>query len=168
MIETDRLILKPLSYNELIKHIKSPAELADDLKLQPSTSLLDKETQDAIFNDLLPNLTDLSKESLFYTMWIVIEKNKKAIIGGLCFHGAPNPIGEVEIGYGIDDEYRNNGYMTEALKGLIRWSKTRNDIKTIIALTEASNLSSIRILRKNNFNISIQEQNMLTLRLELV
>ena len=99
MIETGRLIIKPLSFNELIKHIKSPNVLANDLGLKPSKSLIDKETQDAILNDLLPNLSDLNKDPLFYTMWIVIEKDEKAIIGGICFHGEPDNNGEVEIGY---------------------------------------------------------------------
>ncbi len=123
MIETNRLIIKPLSYNELIKHIKSPNDLANDFGLKPSKSLLDKETQEAILNDLLPNLSDLTKDPLFYTMWIVIEKNEKAIIGGICFHGEPDNNGEVEIGYGIDNDYRNKGYMTETISGLIHWIK---------------------------------------------
>lgn len=109
MIETSRLIIKPLSYNELIKHIKSPGDLADDLALKPSKSLIDKETQEAILNDLLPNLSDLTKDPLFYTMWIIIERRGKSIIGGICFHGQPDKNGEVEIGYGIDNEYRNKG-----------------------------------------------------------
>ena len=42
MFETRRLILKPLSFNELKKHLESPCNLADDLRLIPSQSLLDK------------------------------------------------------------------------------------------------------------------------------
>lgn len=167
MIETDRLSIKPLSYNELIKHIKSPNDLADDLGLTPSISLIDKETQEAILNDLLPNLSDLTKDPLFYTMWIVIEKDEKAIIGGICFHGEPDNNGEVEIGYGIDNDYRNKGYMTETIAGLIHWAKNRNEIKTIKALTDKSNLPSLQVLKKNNFKISEQDENTFTMKYEL-
>ncbi len=167
MIETDRLSIKPLSYNELIKHIKSHNDLANDLGLTPSISLIDKETQEAILNDLLPNLSDLTKDPLFYTMWIVIEKDEKAIIGGICFHGEPDNNGEVEIGYGIDNDYRNKGYMTETIAGLIHWAKNRNEIKTIKALTDKSNLPSLQVLKKNNFKISEQDENMFTMKYEL-
>ena len=167
MIETDRLLIKPLSYDELIKHIKSPNDLANDLGLSPSISLIDKETQEAILNDLLPNLSDLTKDPLFFTMWIVIEKNEKAIIGGICFHGEPDDNGEVEIGYGIDNDYRNKGYMTETIAGLIHWIKNRNEIKTIKALTDKSNLPSIQVLKKNKFKISEQDENAFTMKFEL-
>ncbi len=166
MIETGRLIIKPLSFNELIKHIKSPNVLANDLGLKPSKSLIDKETQDAILNDLLPNLSDLNKDPLFYTMWIVIEKMEKSIIGGICFHGQPDKNGEVEIGYGIDNEFRNRGYMTETISGFILWAKTRGEIETIKAITDKVNLSSIQVLKKNNFKISEQDDDTVTMKLE--
>jgi len=166
MIETSRLIIKPLSYNELIKHIKSPGDLADDLALKPSKSLIDKETQEAILNDLLPNLSDLTKDPLFYTMWIIIERREKSIIGGICFHGQPDKNGEVEIGYGIDNEYRNKGYMTETISGFILWAKTRGEIETIKAITDKVNLSSIQVLKKNNFKISEQDDDTVTMKLE--
>ena len=66
----------------------------------------------------LPNITDVSKDFHFHTMWILIEKKEKAIIGGICFHGEPNANGEVEIGYGTDYKYRNKGYMTETIFGI--------------------------------------------------
>jgi RimJ/RimL family protein N-acetyltransferase len=167
MIETSRLIIRPLSHNELIKHIKSPGDLADDLALKPSKSLIDKETQEAILNDLLPNLSDLTKDPLFYTMWIIIERREKSIIGGICFHGQPDKNGEVEIGYGIDNEYRNKGYMTETNSGFIHWAKNRGDIKAIKAVTDRVNLSSVQVLKKNYFKISEQDDNVVTMKLEL-
>ncbi len=52
-------------------------------------------------------------------MWIIVEKQERAIIGGICFHGAPDENGKVEIGYGTDNGSRNKGFMTEAIAGLI-------------------------------------------------
>lgn len=167
MIETERLIINPLSLNELIRHIKSSVELAKDLGLKPSKSLIDKETQEAILNDLLPGHSDLSKDPLFYTMWIIIEKNEKAIIGGICFHGEPDNNGEVEIGYGIDTDYRNKGYMTDTISGFIEWIGNRDDIRTIKAITDKTNLASIRVLIKNNFIISEQDENSVTMKFEI-
>jgi len=167
MIETQRLILKPLSYNELIKHIRFPNELAEDLGLIPSKSLIEKEVLDAILNDLLPNLSDSTKDSLFYTMWIMIEKNINAIIGGICFHGEPNENGEVEIGYGTDKDYQNKGYMTETIFGLIQWAKNNNRIQAIKAETDKTNIASILVLEKNNFELIEQNDSFVIMKLKL-
>ncbi len=129
MIETQRLILKPLSYSELSKQIDSPAILAEEMGFTPSSSLMDSDVTEAIQHDLLPLLADANNDSLFYTLWLIIEKNKKTIIGGFCFHGKPDIEGEVKIGYGIDNTFRNHGYMTEAINGIIQWVKRPYDDK---------------------------------------
>ena len=167
MIETKRLIIKPLSLKELICHIKTPDKLAKSMGLIPSKSLIDKETHDAILNELLPNLSDTKKNSLFYTMWIIIEKNKNAIIGGICFHGEPDENGEAEIGYGTDEEYRNKGYMTETISGLVSWLKDNKLVKIIKAETNSSNSPSIRVLEKNNFKMVKKSDNSVIMKLEL-
>jgi [ribosomal protein S5]-alanine N-acetyltransferase len=158
MIETSRLSIVPLLPDELRMHIQFPVDFAQSKGLKPSSSLLKKEVQDAILNDLLPHLNSSDKDPLFYTMWLIIEKNRKAIIGGICFHGEPNENGEAEIGYGIDEDFQNNGYMSEAIEGLIHWAKDNNKIKIVKAETEKGNLSSLRVLEKNNFEIA-QETN---------
>src|SRR5512133_1217390 len=129
MIETKRLFIKPLTAEELKRHVESPNDFAQDLGLIPSQSLIDNETKKAILNDLLPNITDILKDSDFYTMWILIEKVEKAIIGGICFHGEPNEMGEAEIGYGTDLAFRNKGYMTESISGLVHWLRENKDVK---------------------------------------
>jgi [ribosomal protein S5]-alanine N-acetyltransferase len=167
MIETKRLLIKPLSYDELKKLIESPSCLAEDMGLISSNSLIDKEAGDAILNDLLPNLSDPEKDASFYTMWIVIEKSKKAIIGGICFHGEPDEKGEVEIGYGIDNGYMNKGYMTETIGGIINWIRNNKEVRIIKAETDSSNISSVRVLEKNGFELVQQNDNMIILKLEL-
>ena len=167
MIRTKRLIIKPLTGDELKKHIASPEELAKGMGLIPSQTLADENTKEAIINDLLPNLEDSNKDPLFYTMWMIIEKNKRAIVGGICFHGEPDKNGEIEIGYGTDYEYRNKGIMTEAIAGLIQWLKNYNGVKIIRAETEADNISSVRVLEKNHFNVFQSKDDSVILKLEL-
>jgi len=167
MIETNRLLIKPLSSDELRRHIEDPNGLAADMELTPSISLSEREALEAIQNDLLPNLIDPDKDSYFYTMWIVIEKSKKAIIGGICFHGEPDDNGEVEIGYGTDKNYMNKGYMTETINGIIQWLKNNKKARIIKAVTDSSNISSLKMLEKNGFKISGQNENALILKLNL-
>lgn len=146
-------MIKPLLAEELIKHIKFPDELAKELGFKPSKALIDEETQEAIINDLLPNIVDPNKDSLFYTMWIIIEKKEKAIIGGICFHGQANERGEVEIGYGIDDEYMNKGYRTKTIQSLFQCLEKRKDVRTVKTKTEQTNISSIKVLGKTSFKL---------------
>ncbi|WP_048204013.1 GNAT family N-acetyltransferase [Methanobacterium formicicum] len=167
MIKTKRLLIRPLTGDELKKHIDSPQEFAKCIGLVPSQTLMDKNTQEAILNDLLPNIEDSNKDPLFYTMWIVIEKSERAIVGGICFHGEPDVNGEVEIGYGTDYGYRNKGIMTETIAGLIHWLKTDDKVKVIRAETEADNNSSIRVLEKNNFKIFQRKDDSVILKLKL-
>lgn len=166
MYQTERLLIRPLSYIELLKHIDNSENLAKELDLLPSKSLSSEETIQAIKNDLLPFLADSKNLAEFYTMWLIIEKSKKAIIGGLCFHGSPNENNEVEIGYGIDDDFRNNGYMTEAISGMIDWIKRYDNINTIIAETDDLNIPSIKVLLNNNF-VKYQENNSIVYKLIL-
>src|ERR1035437_1615246 len=156
IIETKRLIIKPLTCEELKKLMNSLDELAKELGLIPSQTLIDQETRDAITNDLLPNIEDPHKDPLFYTLWIVIEKSELAIVGGICFHGEPDEMGEVEIGYGTDEDYRNKGIMTEAIAWIIQWISNHKKVKIIKAKTDPENTSSVRVLVKNDFIIDQQ------------
>ena len=166
-IETKRLIIKPLTCEELKKYIHSAGDLANELGLIPSQTLIDQETRDAITNDLLPNLEDPNKDPLFYTLWIVIGKSELAIVGGFCFHGEPDEMGEVEIGYGTDEEYRNQGIMTEAIAWIIQWISNHKKVKIIKAKTDPENTSSVRVLVKNDFIIDQQNDHSVILRLAI-
>ena len=168
MIETKRLLIKPLSYDELKKYATSTDELAKELGLNPTGALVDEVTQNAIVNDLLPHLSDPEIDTLFYTMWIIIEKTKKVIVGGICFHGEPDANGEVEIGYGTDEAFQNKGYMTETLNGMIEWSQNNKKIKTLKAETDRTNISSIKVLERNRFKLFEQTGHSVIMKLELM
>ena len=65
MIETKRLIIRPLSYNELKIYCEDSVLLAKEMNLNVSNSLVNEETQEAIKNDLLPFLVDSNKYAFF-------------------------------------------------------------------------------------------------------
>ncbi len=149
MIETERLLIKHLTASELKLAVSSPDALAKGLGVISSHSLIDKETKEAIVNDLLPNIDNPSKDYLFYTMWTIIWKEEKAIVGAICFHGEPDENGKVEVGYGTDIKYRNNGFMTEAIAGVIHWIQKNKNVKSIMAETDKSNFASVKVLENN-------------------
>lgn len=73
------------------------------------------------------------------------------MVADLCFTGEPNSEGEIEIGYGTYENQRGKGYISEAVGGMVEWTKSQQGIKSIIASTEKTNIASYKVLQKNNF-----------------
>lgn len=151
MIETTRLILKPLTYEQLTKYIENNNSLEFELGLAKSTRVISPELKEAFEQTILPNVADVTKNYLFSTLWTAILKSENCMVGDLCFVGEPNEAGEVEIGYGTYDEFQQKGYMTEALAGMIRWASTQPAVEAIVAGTEKNNVASFTVLEKNGF-----------------
>lgn len=151
MIETERLILKPLTYDQLVKYIKSDHSLEVELKLQKTSRKISPELYEALEQTILPNVSDKTKNFLFNTLWTAISKSENKMIGDLCIIGEPNTNGEIEIGYGTYDEFQGKGFMTEMVSGIIEWTKTQNNVAAILAETDKSNIASFKVLEKNNF-----------------
>lgn len=151
MLETPRLILQPLSYDQLLKYIRCDHSLEAELGLKPTVRIMTPELVEALEQTILPNVADPSKNYLFNTLWTAIDKLEQQMIGDLCFVGEPNEAGEVEIGYGSYPEFQGSGYMTEMVSGMIEWAKAQAGVRAIIASTEATNVASYRVLEKNHF-----------------
>jgi len=153
MIETERLILKPLTHEQLIKYIKPDNSLEAELNLGKSTRVISPDLLEALERSIMPRVADTSKNYLFSTLWTLISKEENIMVGDLCFMGEPNPDGEIEIGYGTYEPFRKRGFMTEAVGGMIKWAKEQPNVKSIIASSLKSNTDSSTILKKNNFTI---------------
>ena len=42
----------------------------------------------------------------------------------------------IEIGYGLKEEYRHHGYMTEAVKAITEWALSQENVKQVKAETD--------------------------------
>ncbi len=151
MIETERLILKPLTYDQLVKYVMADNSLENELNLNETSRTISPELKEAFEQTILPNVADTSKDYLYSTLWTAIAKDSKKMVGDICILGEPNSDGEIEIGYGTYDEFQKRGFMTEAVGGMIIWAKTQPKILSIIASTEKQNIGSFTILLKNSF-----------------
>jgi len=151
MIKTERLTLKPLTYQQLVKYIKCDNSLEVELRLNRTSRNVSPELKEALEQTILPNVKDESKNYLYSTLWTAISKIDNKMVGDLCIVGEPNTEGEIEIGYGTYDEFKNKGFMTEAVSGIIEWAKTQLEVKAIVATTEKNNIASFKVLEKNNF-----------------
>ncbi|MEI7661788.1 MAG: GNAT family N-acetyltransferase [Bacteroidota bacterium] len=151
MTETERLILKPLNYSQLVNYIKADHSLEAELNLNQSPRAISPELKEALENTILPNVADPNKNYLYSTLWTIISKEEKIMVGDLCFVGEPDGDGGVEIGYGTYLASRNKGYMTEAVGGLVKWAEGQPEINYISADTEKNNIASFSVLEKNGF-----------------
>ena len=151
MIETERLILKPLTYEQLIKYTKCDNSLEEELNLKKSSRKISPALKEAFEQTILPNVADKNKNYLYSTLWTAISKMENKMIGDVCIVGEPNSNGEIEIGYGTYEEFQNKGFMTEIVSGIITWIRTQAIVKSIIASTEKTNTASFNVLKKNNF-----------------
>lgn len=154
MLETSRLILVPLSHEQLLLYKNNPSALAENLGVR----YLERQYDPATLGDLTEaqefwiTNTDLHRDRFeWYTNWEIVLKEEKVAIGGIGFAGWPNELGKSMVGYGLDVRFHNKGYATEALLALIPWGFQNPELKTIIADTPRRNIGSHRVLIKNGF-----------------
>jgi [ribosomal protein S5]-alanine N-acetyltransferase len=151
MIQSDRIILKLLTYNQLEKYIRNDNSLEEELNLNPTSRTISPELKEALENTILPNVADINKNYLYSTLWTIISKPDNKMVGDICIIGEPNADGEIEIGYGTYEEFQGKGYMTEAVKCILKWAETEPKVNSVLASTLKSNIASFTVLEKNNF-----------------
>ncbi len=124
MIQTERLSIIPLTYDELnrYKWVLTEAE-----------------------RDCVDSFMDGTQ---FRTLWMLAYENN--VIGELMFYGEPDESGEVEIGCRMRESHRNMRFMSEAIGGVVAWAKVLG-IKSIKAKIEHANTASIRMCESNGF-----------------
>lgn len=152
MLETPRLLLHPLTYNQLVKYILNDGSLEQELGLAATAREIAPDLKEVLEQMILPSVADRSKNYLFSTLWTIILKNQNRMVGDICFYGEPTEEGEVEIGYGTYKAYQGNGYMTEAVAALLRWARKQPGVLKILASTNKTNVASYSVLVKNGFN----------------
>jgi ribosomal-protein-alanine N-acetyltransferase len=151
VIETERLHLFPLTIEQLELYLKADDLLEKALGLTPFGRTISPQVLNRVAQFTLPEMDRAGCNYLFYTFWLVVDKQSKVVVAEMGFKGTPTARGEVEIGYGTMLAMQNKGYMTEAVKGLLKWAGNRPDIKAVLAETRADNKASIRVVEKNGF-----------------
>lgn len=167
MIETERLILKPLTYEQLLKYTKCDNSLEKELNLNETSRIISPELKEALEETILPNVADKTRNYLYSTLWTAISKKENKMIGDLCIIDEPNSEGEIEIGYGTYEEFQNRGFMTEIVRGIIEWVKSQTRVKSIIATTDKTNIASYKVLEKNLFVKIGETENLINWKLQM-
>jgi len=165
-LETKRLNIIPLTYNQLTKYIQTDGSLEKDLGLNFFPRNIPPELADAFTKTIFPAVANEKNNYLFSTLWTLVLKEKNVMVGDLCFKSGPNEKGEIEIGYGTYDSFKGNGFMVEAILAVSEWAFNQKDVCSIIAETENSNTPSHRVLEKSGFKKYLCVENMIWWRLD--
>jgi RimJ/RimL family protein N-acetyltransferase len=83
-------------------------------------------------------------------MFSMVDSATEAVVGSCAFKGPPEE-GIVEIAYGVEQEYQNRGYATEAAQALVEFCKSRIGVNVVRAHTLSANLASTRVIEKAGF-----------------
>ena len=81
----------------------------------------------------------------------LIQRAGNAVVGSCGFKGQPNANGAVEIAYGVDPDYRGNGYATEAAQALVTYAFKNSKANVVRAHTLPEANASTRVLTKCGF-----------------
>ena len=134
-VETERMYLYPLRDEEMRLVIEKES---------------DPEMKQAYMEMLEGSLSNSDKR-IWYAIWNMELKDESGIIvGDFCFKGLSDD-GVIEIGYGLKEEYRHHGYMTEAVKVITEWALSQDGVKQVEAETDTENIASQKVLLQSGF-----------------
>ena len=134
-VETERMYLYPLSDEEMRLVIEKES---------------DPEMKQAYTEMLEGSLSNPDKR-IWYASWnMELKDDPGTIAGDFCFKGLGDD-GVIEIGYGLKEEYRHHGYMTEAVKAITEWAVSQESVKQVEAETEENNAASQNVLFRAGF-----------------
>lgn len=85
---------------------------------------------------------------------LAIENKTNGIcIGIVGVHPKSEIDNEVEILYGVSDNYQNKGYATEASKALIQWIFEYTNLNSLTAIVKPENITSKNVIKKLGFEL---------------
>ena len=149
-INCNRIMIRPLTTEELMNFLRYRNK---------KWILYDILVNELIYDEVMAQAIKIKIQKMrsvspvkhpWLTYWLMIEKTNKEAVGMIGFKHFPVN-GIVEVGFGMAKLFEGQGYMTEALNGLVQWAFSHKDCAKIIANTQKWNIASQRVLEKNRF-----------------
>ena len=80
--------------------------------------------------------------------WAIVLKQNNKVIGSIDVTRIEEENSVAEIGYVLNETYHNQGYMSEAFKGVIDYLFNKVQFKKIVACYQLENIASKRVMEK--------------------
>ncbi|GEM_PF-217193 len=157
IIETERLKIVSLTAEDMREWISARDELCEEMGV-----VYDAEPTDEWLKSVLNSEADKCQGNALRQKWEtfrwIVRKEDGTVVGSFDFKSPPDENGIVEIGYGLGENHRGQGYMTETVRALCVWAK-ENGASAVIAETERDNIPSENVLLRSDFVIEREEEN---------
>jgi RimJ/RimL family protein N-acetyltransferase len=150
LIQTSRLDLHLISVEDLITLYENPDaySIPESVGYQnPHRVLIDNSGP---LRWRVPQVKRDSSLNNWFVRFIVLRETQE-VVGSVSFHAEPDSDGMIEIGLGIEPQFENNGFATEALEGMWHWVCTQPGVQTLRYTVSPSNAPSQRIIQKFGF-----------------
>ncbi len=160
-IQTARLNIRPLTRQELELYFAGNNLFEQAQGLTACNRELNEDIKHLIRHFYLPALLSVkTSQYVYYTVWIVVDRATRQIVAEFGFKGAPVRH-SVEIGYDTFPAFRQKGYISEAISGVIEWLKGVAEVAQLTAETHHANTASIKVLARCRFSYSHSDKTML-------
>ncbi|MBU8898686.1 hypothetical protein DRW03_31785 [Corallococcus sp. H22C18031201] len=82
---------------------------------------------------------------------LLVHTRDSVLVGDMGFKGGPDEHGDVELGYSVVPEYRQQGLATEAARAMVAWAFQQPGVRAVVAECTRDNAASIGVLRRVGF-----------------
>jgi RimJ/RimL family protein N-acetyltransferase len=147
------LCLLALTPGQLARLVEDPGRLEQEIGFPISRDNQNAVTRRAIRLKLAKMINAEPELYPWCSYWLVVVEAARFGAGLVGFKGTPDGCGEVEIGYGIDPAFRNQGFMTEAVRALMAWAFEDPTCQAVIADPRQDNVASQRVLAKAGMTV---------------
>ncbi|WKZ35450.1 MAG: GNAT family protein [Anaerolineales bacterium] len=144
-LETERLLLRPLTMNDLdfvFRHFSEPLVTEFLLDEAPISDI-------AQAREMIESYQESETKS--WNRWGIVLKNNHQIIGTCGYHKWNKRDLRAEIGYDLGPEFWGKGIMTEALRAALQNGLEGMGLNRIEAMVHPQNQGSLHLLHKLGF-----------------
>jgi RimJ/RimL family protein N-acetyltransferase len=145
--------LIPLTLQQLETGLASIKQLSAEMGMPLVSDLITENAERAVRIKI--DKMHAAPETLhdWFTYWLIVINCENIGAGLIGFKGSPDETGTVEIGYGINPIFQGRGYMTEAVRAMVKWAFSHPECKRITAIgVLPDNYASRKVLVKNEFH----------------
>ena len=155
---TERLILKtttPRDLDAILDYLQRNRDFLERTEMRRDATYFSAEVQQRIISEE----KEATRQGSFLKFWICTQEAPERMIGSISFMAiAWGNFQSCIIGYRLDKERQNQGYMTEAINGAIRIAYSRLNLHRIEANILPGNRASLRVAEKTGFRPSGMDQ----------
>ena len=144
-LSTERLNLRQLTFDDkkAIFRLRSNKEINEFIERETPKNLNQAE------GFIQTCLDEFENENRVF--WAMVQEDSNQLIGTIVFHKVDLENNYAEIGYEMNPDFQDEGYMSEAMKAVLEFGMMSMNLKTIEAFTHHNNTASIALLEKLPF-----------------